>query len=144
MIFLSFSFFFLFPNEHSYRTSKKCFHYNISNRKSMKITIFLLILVAACTQTCSKGGLRSDNSDCYYPSYLEGCLTYSIDNSCAACEYSTIYFIQITSSPTEDAFTHPTCKASTAANSSTAPVPVSPAQEDYTLTLRLAFARTGK
>ena len=47
----------------------------------MKITIFLLILVAACTQTCSKGGLRSDNSDCYYPSYLEGCLTYSIDNS---------------------------------------------------------------
>jgi hypothetical protein len=46
----------------------------------MKIIIFLLLLVAAYTQTCSKGGLRRENSDCYYPSYLEGCLTYSFDN----------------------------------------------------------------
>jgi hypothetical protein len=36
----------------------------------MKISIVILLLVAAYTQTCSKGGLRCENGDCHYPAYL--------------------------------------------------------------------------
>jgi hypothetical protein len=51
----------------------------------MKIIAFLLLLAATLAQTCGKGGLPCDQGNCHYPLYLEGCLTYAADNSCAAC-----------------------------------------------------------
>lgn len=55
----------------------------------MKLHLLLLtLLAAAAANTCAKGGLLCDQNKCHYPSYIEGCLAYSPENSCAQCEHS--------------------------------------------------------
>lgn len=65
------------------------------------LTLFLLI--AAQALVCGKGGLQCEQNSCHYPTYIEGCLTYAIDNSCARCEYSKFVTIQTISCRTDSA-----------------------------------------
>jgi len=52
----------------------------------MKITILVtLLLVGTISQSCSRGGLPCNQGECHYPSYIEGCLRYAANNSCAEC-----------------------------------------------------------
>lgn len=118
------------------------FHYNISIRKSMKITALILLLVATWAQTCGKGGLQCDQDSCHYPPYIEGCLTYAVDSSCASCEYSNSPFIQITSLVVEDASMLLTSKASIAVRSSIVPEHVLYAPRAYPSTPLQDFAKT--
>ncbi len=61
----------------------------------MRIIIFLalILLITAQAPTCNKGGLVYDKNKCHYPEYIEGCLVYAVDNTCAQCEYSNLIFI---------------------------------------------------
>lgn len=54
----------------------------------MKIIISCLLLAAVLAAPCGKGGLQCDQGNCHYPAYIEGCLDYAPDSTCAACEYS--------------------------------------------------------
>jgi hypothetical protein len=111
----------------------------------MRITVTLLVLAVALGAPCGKGGLQCDQGSCHYPAYLEGCLTYAPDDSCAACEYSTPPFMQTTSSTVEDASTPPIPRGLTAAHSSMPPLEHAfPARGDSSSVLRRDCARRGR
>ena len=57
--------------------------------------IFLacLLVLSVWSQSCGKGGIACNKGECHYPSYIEGCLTYGLDNACSVCEYSTFLSI---------------------------------------------------